>query len=87
MKIRMLKQTVCNGKIVFPGDVLETSDKDARILIGMAKAIETTEDDEQQTEDGEGQETETQQKPRGKSKGKQSPNNRMDEVDQTRTDG
>lgn len=39
MKIKILKDTVAGGKRVQAGEVIEACDKDARILIGMSKAV------------------------------------------------
>jgi len=41
MKIKILKQTVCNGEVVKVGDVVEANDRDARFLINIGKAEES----------------------------------------------
>jgi len=40
MKITILRQTSISGQTVRPGDVLETTDAIARLLINMGKAAE-----------------------------------------------
>lgn len=39
MLIRVLRQTMLSGRVVKVGDVLEASPSDARLLIGIGKAI------------------------------------------------
>lgn len=43
MKIQILKDTVAGGQLVRAGDVIEASAGDARLLIGMGKAVEASE--------------------------------------------
>lgn len=38
MKIRILRQTSISGRPARPGDLLEVSASDARLLLGMGKA-------------------------------------------------
>ena len=40
MLIRVLRQTMLSGRVVKAGDVLEASPSDARLLIGIGKAVE-----------------------------------------------
>lgn len=40
MLIRVLRQTMLSGRVVKVGDVLEASPSDAKLLIGIGKAIE-----------------------------------------------
>ena len=41
MLIQVLRQTMLAGQVVRVGDVLEASPTDAKLLIGIGKAIET----------------------------------------------
>lgn len=41
-KIKILQRTVCDGENVGPGDVVSVSEKDARFLIALGKAEDTT---------------------------------------------
>ena len=41
-KIEILKRTVCDGEKVGPGDVVSASEKDAKTLIAMGKAENTS---------------------------------------------
>lgn len=41
MKIAILRQISINGQVARPGDVLETTDAIARLLINMGKATES----------------------------------------------
>ena len=38
MRIEILRRTTVTGAVVLPGDVLDVSDQDGRLLIGMGKA-------------------------------------------------
>lgn len=38
MKIRLLRNTICDGQAVSAGDVVEASEQAARVLISMRKA-------------------------------------------------
>jgi len=40
MLIRVLRQTMLSGRVVRVGDVVEASPSDARLLIGIGKAVE-----------------------------------------------
>jgi len=40
MKIRIIRSTVCDGKVVEAGQVVEASDKSADVLIKMGKAVQ-----------------------------------------------
>lgn len=40
MKIRIIRSTVCDGKVVEAGQVVEASDKSAEVLIKMGKAVQ-----------------------------------------------
>ncbi len=40
MKIKIIKGTVCGGKNVKKDQVVDASETDAKILIGLGKAIE-----------------------------------------------
>jgi hypothetical protein len=42
MKIKMTRDTICGGKAVKTGEVIEAQDKDAKTLILMGKAKATT---------------------------------------------
>jgi hypothetical protein len=42
MKITILRQTSISGQTVRPGDVLDTTDAIARLLINMGKAAESS---------------------------------------------
>jgi hypothetical protein len=42
MLIKVLRQTMLAGRVVRVGEVLEASSSDAKLLIGIGKAIETT---------------------------------------------
>jgi len=44
MKIKIIRNTVADGKDVFKGEVVEVSDSIGRMLIQMGKAIEVTEE-------------------------------------------
>ena len=41
MLIQVLRQTMLAGQVVRVGDVLEASPTDAKLLIGIGKAIQT----------------------------------------------
>ena len=41
MKVLILRDTVCGGVPVFAGDVVDASERDARILIMANKAVES----------------------------------------------
>jgi hypothetical protein len=43
MLIKVLRQTVLAGQVVRIGDVIEASPSDAKILIGIGKAVEAIE--------------------------------------------
>ena len=38
MKIKLLRNTVCGGRVVLAGEVVDASDRDAQILITIRKA-------------------------------------------------
>ena len=38
MKIRLLRNTVCDGQVVLAGDVVEASDRNAHVLLTIHKA-------------------------------------------------
>lgn len=40
MLIKVLQQTMLSGRVVRVGDVLEASPSDARLLLGIGKAVE-----------------------------------------------
>jgi len=42
MLIEVLRQTMLSGRVVRIGDVLEASPSDAKLLIGIGKAIQAT---------------------------------------------
>ncbi len=42
MKIKILKQTFVKGQLAKTGDVINASEEDANLLIGMRKAIAST---------------------------------------------
>ncbi len=42
MKIKILKQTFVKGQLAKSGDVINASEEDANLLIGMRKAIAST---------------------------------------------
>ena len=44
MKIKIIRNTVADGKDVFEGEVLEASDSVGRMLIQMGKAVEVAEE-------------------------------------------
>ena len=44
MKIKILKQTFVKGQLAKSGDVINASEQDANLLIGMRKAIASAED-------------------------------------------
>jgi len=39
MKIRILRNTVCDGRVVEAGEVVEAKEENARILIALKKAM------------------------------------------------
>jgi hypothetical protein len=43
MKIKILKQTFVKGQLAESGDVIDASENDANLLIGMGKAIASAE--------------------------------------------
>jgi len=43
MKIKILKQTFVKGQLAKSGDVINASEQDANLLIGMRKAIASAE--------------------------------------------
>ena len=43
MKIKILKQTFVKGQLAKSGDVINASEEDANLLIGMGKAIASAE--------------------------------------------
>ncbi len=46
MKIKILRATMCGGKRVEKGQIVEASDKDANLLIGIKKAEPTKKPEE-----------------------------------------
>jgi len=44
MKIKIIRNTVADGKDVFEGEVVEVSDTVGKMLIRMGKAVEVTEE-------------------------------------------
>jgi len=44
MKIKIIRNTVVDGKDVFEGEVVEVSDSIGRMLIQMGKAVKVTEE-------------------------------------------
>ena len=42
MKIKILKQTFVKGQLAKSGDVINASEEDANLLIGMRKAVAST---------------------------------------------
>lgn len=38
MRIEILRRTTVTGAVVLPGDVVDVTDRDGRLLIGMGKA-------------------------------------------------
>lgn len=41
MLIEIIRNTVCGKKSVAKGDIVEASDQDAKLLIGMKKAVKS----------------------------------------------
>jgi hypothetical protein len=50
MKIKIIRNTVAEGKDVFEGEVVEVSDSVGRMLIRMGKAVEVLEESKQKKE-------------------------------------
>ena len=44
MKIKIVKQTFVKGQLAEVGDVIDASENDGNLLIGMGKAIASAED-------------------------------------------
>ena len=44
MKIKIVKQTFVKGQLAEAGDVIDASENDGNLLIGMGKAIASAED-------------------------------------------
>ncbi len=44
MKIKIVKQTFVKGQLAEKGDVIDASENDGNLLIGMGKAIASAED-------------------------------------------
>ena len=44
MKIKIVKQTFVKGQLAKAGDVIDASENDGNLLIGMGKAIASAED-------------------------------------------
>ena len=44
MKIKIIKQTFVKGNLAKSGDVIDATENDANLLIGMGKAIASAED-------------------------------------------
>jgi len=40
MKIKIVRGTVCDGRVVRPGDIVDASEKSAFVLIRLGKAVE-----------------------------------------------
>ncbi|GIV86625.1 MAG: hypothetical protein KatS3mg054_0654 [Chloroflexus sp.] len=43
MRIRIIRTTVCGGRVVEAGEVIEASERDANLLIALKKAVVETE--------------------------------------------
>ena len=41
--LKIIRNTVCGGAQVAPGDIVEASDQDSRVLLGIEKAVKATE--------------------------------------------
>ncbi len=48
MKIKILKSTVGDKKDLYAGNIYEISDKDARLLIAMGKAVEIKDEEKEE---------------------------------------
>ena len=46
MKVEILRQVMISGEPALAGSILEVSNEDARILLGLGKAVEYKEDEE-----------------------------------------
>lgn len=79
MKIRMLKASICDGKRVAVGDVVDASDKSGRFLLLSRKAMVFDEPAHQAEEPEAEQPAEEAPKKRGR---KRAPVNRMVEGDE-----
>lgn len=44
MRVKILRSTVADGKDVYAGKIYEISDRDAKLLIQMGKAVEVKEE-------------------------------------------